>query len=211
MEMITDKITSGELKNGDQIPSERELAEMLSVSRLPLREALKALEAMNVIESRSGEGYVVLGLDIADLVKLLNGDAEEDVALCREMKCARKILEIGAAELACQTRTQEDIEKMDNSIRQMEHALKGEKPEEILRTSMAFHTSMVAAAHNSLLNRLLACLHNSLLAGRLNTLTTHPERYNSSPQEHQAILNAIIQQDAETATLLLNQHLYDVY
>lgn len=204
-------IANKELKQGDQLPPERELSEMLGVSRLPLREALKALEATSVIDTRLGDGYYVRGLDIVHLVKDFNMDTGVNYELFQEMKEARFILEAGAIKLACQRRTEKNIEEMASAIKQMEEALKKKEVHLVITTSMEFHSSMIKAAHNSFLNKMMACLYNTIVAGRINTYTQQPQRYDRSPQEHRALLQKIIDQDVESATRLLDEHLHDVF
>ncbi|HHU02857.1 MAG TPA: FadR family transcriptional regulator [Christensenellaceae bacterium] len=210
---ICKMIANNELKMGDQLPPERDLAEMLGVSRLPLREALKALEATSVIDSRMGGGYYVRGLDIAHLVNALNMNVSksEEVELLREMKEARRLLEIGAIELACQRRNQEDIAEMEIAIKRMEFALDKGDITSIMSTSIEFHACMVKAAHNTLLDNMMACLYNSIVADRINTYEKQPERYSFAPEDHRNLLQKIIERDIITAKELLKEHLRDAY
>lgn len=205
---IRQMIDSGQLQRGEQLPSERDLAAQLEVSRLPLREALKALEATQVIESRSGDGYYVCGLATDSLVQLLASASQENHDTLTDLQEARLIVEVAAVKLSCIRRTKRDIDLMQESIHSMRRALDLNDKDETIHYSLDFHRYMVGAAHNQMLSSMLECISTVLREGRTHT---EPARYIRSIQEHGIILQAIVDKDAERAQALLHEHLSTAY
>ena len=208
---IKEMIATGVLSVGEQLPPERELATILNVSRLPLREALKALEATHVIKSSYGEGYFVSSLEMDSLVQLFR-DANDDVKhVVDDVKEARRMLEISAVKLACERYTKKDIERMQEAIDKMEEDLKNNEPDGTIMDSLQFHSYMVKASHNQLLDKMMGIITNSLYIGRVKTMDTVGYRYKEGINEHREILEAIIKRDVPLAQSLLEKHLEIVY
>lgn len=208
VEQIRNMIASGQLTEGDQLPSERELASQLAVSRLPLREALKALEATHVIRSRSSDGYYVCGLETDSLVQLLNDAKKEDCDVLQDLQEARKIVEVAAVKLSCYRRTADDIRMMKESVQEMDAALKATDKQEVIADSLKFHKYMIGAAHNQVLSTMMDCISTTLHEGRAKT---YDSRYQRSVREHELILQAIIERNTDLAQKLLNDHLETAY
>ena len=93
-------IVSGELKPGDTLPPERKLAGMLGISRPTLREAIRVLSALNVVEPRHGGGTYVTSLDPRQLAQPINFLLQVDRMAFRHLLEVRQVLEVGAARLA---------------------------------------------------------------------------------------------------------------
>lgn len=200
-------IESGLINPGERLPSERELAQMLKISRLPLREALKSLQQINVLEVRQN-GYFVRGLESSNLLDFFN-DAVDNHNLLTELKQARIILEVGAVELACGHRTEEDIRKMKDSIQDMENAIEKESIS-VLDKSIDFHNHIVAASGNRFFIAVMACMTSVLYEGRKKSMEIE-KRYNLAAEEHKKILQAIIDRDSEKAKGLMKNHLETAY
>ena len=107
-------IAFGQIKPGEQLMPERELANKLSVSRTILREAFRVLESMGIIESRIGSGRYVRKTD-ASLLGLSEG--QEHIALYLNFLEARCYIELGVAELASIRATEEDLENMQKNFK----------------------------------------------------------------------------------------------
>ncbi len=210
IKQIKEMIASGVLSFGEQLPPERELAKILNVSRLPLREALKALEATHVLKSSYGEGYFVSSLEIDSLVQLFK-DVNDDVKRVNDVRDARKMLEVAAVKLACERHTEKDIAMMKEALDIMETNLIKDKPSVTVRDSILFHTYLVKAAHNQLLDKMLAIIMNSLFIGRMKTMETVKYRFKEGVDEHRKILEAIKNKDVELAQSLIEKHLEIVY
>lgn len=148
IEQIQEMLLDGRLKKGDRLPSERELTEQLSVSRTSIREAMRALEILGLVESRQGEGNFISG-DLDDnifqplsLLFMLNQGRFENVLELRE------VLELECVSLAVERATAEDISELKTLV----HALKESSDEkEAARLDKEFHYKIAEMTGNSLM------------------------------------------------------------
>jgi len=207
---IKEMIEKGVLKPEDRLPPERELALKLGVSRLPLREALKILQFINVLELRPGEGYVVKGLETANLLDILEDALEPGQNILNDLKEMRVTLEVKATELACLRRTDKDLKRMLEAIEEMEIAVNDNDDERIIKASLNYHNSIMKASHNKLFIAILACFSDLINEGRKQSLIIKG-RYRLSIDEHRAIYEAIKERDVKTATELMKVHLETSY
>ena len=199
----------GVFKPGDMLPSERELAIKLGVSRLPLREALKILQFINVIDARAGSGYIVKDLKVANLLDILEEAAESGQSVLHDLKEMRITIEVRAVELACQKRTAKDLERMAKAIERMEQEFLS-YVERLVEASISFHTAVLKASHNKLFVVILASFSDVIHADRRRALTIK-DRYRTAIDEHRNIYNAIKNRDAEAAATLMKFHLETGY
>src|SRR5229473_5381143 len=133
-------IIRGVWKSGDRIPPERQLGQLLGVGRASLREALKALEIMGMIETRLGDGtYVCPRSDFLarPLLWAITGSSETEAD---ELIEARKLIEGELVGLAAERATSEELKDIGESLDRMEQALA--KPEEFLRADIDFHLAI---------------------------------------------------------------------
>ena len=159
VEQIKLLISQGDLKPGDRLPSERELATMLGVSRPSVREALMVLEAIGFVDSRQGGGTFVRTLtknSIADpLAKLVEN---KDPQLLRSLAEVRMGLEGWSAYLAAQRASEDDLAEIQRHYAVMEkQAAKGGWSSEV---DAEFHYAITAASHNSLQMHVLDSIHS---------------------------------------------------
>ncbi|MEN8729516.1 MAG: FadR/GntR family transcriptional regulator [Desulfuromonadales bacterium] len=202
-------ISKGELKPGDRIPSERELATMLGVSRPSVREAIMVLEAMGFVESRQGGGTYVKALTEASIMNPLAKLVEKrDPELLRSLAEVRMGLESWSAYLAAQRATAADIAEMRRLYRIMEkQAAKGGWSPDV---DAEFHYAITAASHNSLQMHVLDSIHSLFHAtiqvalmefyqqeGHVQLLLNH----------HHDIMEAIAAHDPELARRKMVEHL----
>lgn len=202
-------ISKGELKPGDRIPSERELATMLGVSRPSVREAIMVLEAMGFVESRQGGGTYVKALTEASIMNPLAKLVEKrDPELLRSLAEVRMGLESWSAYLAAQRATDADIAEMRRLYRIMEkQAAKGGWSPDV---DAEFHYAITAASHNSLQMHVLDSIHSLFHAtiqvalmefyqqeGHVQLLLNH----------HHDIMEAIAAHDPELARRKMVEHL----
>ena len=206
---IKQLISKGELKPGDRIPSERELATMLGVSRPSVREAIMVLEAMGFVESRQGGGTYVKALTEASIMNPLAKLVEmRDPELLRSLAEVRMGLESWSAYLAAQRATDADIAEMRRLYKIMEkQAAKGGWSPDV---DAEFHYAITAASHNSLQMHVLDSIHSLFHAtiqvalmefyqqeGHVQLLLTH----------HHDIMEAIAAHDPELARKKMMEHL----
>ncbi len=215
IEQIKEMIASGELKDGEKIPSERELAERFEVSRVPIREALKILEFMGILDSSRGDGTYLRSLSAEEAIRMVDFAVTASGETMIELLELRMNLEGFAAYHAARRRTKEDLEKIYQTIRDMREAKKTnpESEEEIntLRDiSHNFHREVVRAAHNKVLLSVYENLYELLDISRQFTIDTSGISYNSI-LAHEALYHRIAQQDAEGARRVMLEHLQDVH
>ncbi|MBW2519310.1 MAG: FadR family transcriptional regulator [Deltaproteobacteria bacterium] len=209
VEQIKILISQGDLKPGDRLPSERELATMLGVSRPSVRESIMVLEAMGFLESRQGGGTFVRALTenrIADpLAKLIE---KKDPQLLRSLAEVRMGLESWSAFLAAQRATDQDIAEMRRLFDVMEkQAAKGGWSPEI---DAEFHYAITSASHNSLQMHVLDSVH-SLFHTTIQVALMEFYRQEGHVQlllkQHREIMEAIMAHDPEMARKKMMEHL----
>ncbi|HHV98420.1 MAG TPA: FadR family transcriptional regulator [Clostridiaceae bacterium] len=159
-EIIEKYIHENGFKNGDKLPSEREMAKMLSIGRNSLREALRTLEAMNLIEVRNGRGVFVKDIDATVGINVNVTIAKVNFL---ELLDVRKTLEIRAIELAIMNGGKSDIDEIERWLLAIEDKFnKGVVP---VNEDVQFHHAIYRAGHNRTLFELvrpLADTFNSL-------------------------------------------------
>ena len=149
IEKIKAMIVSGELAPGDRLPPEKELAERLGLSRNSMREVVKALEVIRVLDVRRGDGTYVTSLEPALLLEALSFivDFHRDTTVL-ELLQVRRILEPAATALATQRATDSEID----DLRKLLDSL-GSNPavEEMVANDLEFHRRIAACSGNSML------------------------------------------------------------
>ena len=204
---IKDMIERGELKPGDKLPSERELAVKWGVSRLPIREALKTLQFIKVLEGKQGEGYIVRSLDNVRLLDLIE-ETSEFGKIMEDYKEVRLILEVKAVEVACVRRNERDLQKMALALEEMEKELQAD-PDGGVRGSLLFHDAVLKGSHNKLIQSIYYFYNEIVYEGRLRAKEI-PGGYKESLQAHKAIYEAIRDRDIIAATNLMKNHIENV-
>jgi GntR family transcriptional repressor for pyruvate dehydrogenase complex len=200
-------IKEGQLQPGTKLPPERELAEAMQVSRPSLREALRALSIMNVIEIRQGDGTYITSLEPELLVEHLDFVFSLSDSTIIELFEARKIVEVGLAAMAAQRITDEEIatleESLANSIENVQdHTL-------FLKADVELHETIVEAARNLFLKRFMGSIYNLGHASRARTVEI-PGVVEQVVEDHRAIVNALKVRDPERARQAMLQHLNNV-
>jgi len=209
---LLELIENGKLKQGDQLPSERELTEIFKVSRTTVREAIRTLESMKLLQSRQGNGTYVLASSEEELIQPLAAalfNAKDDV---RDIFDVRKVIEPHVAALAAENATEQDIEEMEEILRRQELCI--ERNESIIETDSAFHNLMASASKNRVIERLTVALVDFLKQSRENYLLDDEKYGNRRPERsvagHKRVLAAIKQGDPEAAKKSMLQHLEDI-
>jgi GntR family transcriptional regulator, transcriptional repressor for pyruvate dehydrogenase complex len=203
LQMIRDK----QLNPGDKLPPERELAAMMTVSRPALREALRGLSMMNIIEIRQGAGAYVTTLETAQLVEHLNFVFALDDSTLLQLFDARKIVEVGLIELAAQRISDEDIARLEQSVALS--AQSSNDPETFLQADLDLHMQIAQIARNPILARFMESIHQLGIASRRRTarLDGVTER---STADHRRIVAALKARDVAGARQAMLDHLANV-
>ena len=161
VEQIKTLITDGELKPGEKIPSERELASLLGVSRPSVREAIMVLETMGLLESSHGGGTYVRSLADSTLAPLA-AMVEDNPQLLEELLEVRMGLECWSAYLAATRATDEEIKKIGESVEEMAlQAVSGGWGSDV---DFRFHYAITTATHNTMQLHVLDTIHGLFLA-----------------------------------------------
>ena len=197
-------IAVGELRPGDRLPSERELAASLGVSRASLREAMHELEAKHLVARRPGRGTTVL--PAPEHVQTLYSQLSDAEHQLRDVAELRGTIEPRLAELAAERATAANLVELENILR---NPVAEVSPEESLRLDLEFHMLIAAAAQNPLMSAIntLACSWTTS-----SRVLSHSTRYarEVSYLGHRAILVAVAAGNPAEARDAMARHLADV-
>jgi GntR family transcriptional repressor for pyruvate dehydrogenase complex len=185
---VRDLITSGRLKIGDRLPAERELAKTLQVGRSTVREAIRALESVGILQARPGEGTFL-------------------VSNQRKLFEVRMVIEPDLAALAARRASIEQIVKMREALQEQDASVKDGQTG--MKADTAFHFLLAEAAGNDILFRIMDSLMDLLRETREASLHTGGRPANSL-KEHKAILRAIEARDPQAAERRMREHIADM-
>lgn len=203
---IRSLIERGELRPGDRLPAERHLAASLGVSRPSVRAGLRALTAMGVVQPRHGsgtyipEGPPVLQPEPLSFLAALHGFTG------LEMYEARRILEVGAAGLAAERATQEQLETLGGHVDALFASLHA--PQVFLVQDINFHRAVAAASGNPIVASLVEMVSTLYYDRRRQTAARASERdLRDAAEAHRRIYEAIRGREPEAARHAMNEHL----
>lgn len=204
---IKEMIDKGRFKSGDQLPVERELAEVFRVSRSSVREAIRSLESQGLLESRQGNGTYIAKHPVESLVNPLASVICSQKDGQKELFEMRRLIEPQLAFLAAERATEEEILQMEKTLSSQEQLIiQGESGAEIDRQ---FHYLLAGAARNRFLLQIVDSNMNFFMESRDNFLQVdgRPEK---SIQRHRELLDAIEARDSEGAAQTMREHLLDI-
>jgi GntR family transcriptional regulator, transcriptional repressor for pyruvate dehydrogenase complex len=208
IDKIKEMIVSGELAPGDRLPKEAELAQRLGLSRSSLREAVKALCLIRVLDVRQGDGTYVTSLEPRLLLEALNFivDFHRDDTMLEFLR-VRRILEPAATAMAAERVTEEDVK----GLRVLLDSI-GPDPaaEELVENDMEFHRRIVASSGNSVLSSLLESMSGPTTRARVWRGLTQTGATARTLAEHRAILDALAAHDPEVARSWATVHIAGV-
>jgi len=184
------------LHAGTRLPSERELSRKLRVSRPSLREALRTLELMGVVDTRHGSGTQVADSGREVLKTPLEFLFMLDRPTIEDLVETRALLETHLAGRAAERRTDEDLAALQKSLDDMVPVLS--KPAELTEPDVRFHQAIAAASHNRLLERIMNCLRDAI-ADAMNAAWPGVPDMDTSFAMHVKIFNAIKRRSASAA------------
>ncbi|MFA4840212.1 MAG: FadR/GntR family transcriptional regulator [Agrococcus sp.] len=205
---IKQMIQQGELRPGDRLPPEQELAERLGLSRSSMREAVKALEAMRILDVRRGDGTYVTSLQPSLLLEAMSFvlDFHESHAVLEVFE-VRGIVEPASAALAARRATPEQVAAMREHLT----AVHAETPsDELVEHDVAFHRMIAAATGNDYLVGLLETISSQTARARVWRALTQDHAVPRTLQEHERILDAIADGDADVARAAMIVHIAGV-
>ncbi|HEB1800382.1 Uxu operon transcriptional regulator [Escherichia albertii] len=217
--MIRDLIITTPYNPGERLPPEREIAEMLDVTRTVVREALIMLEIQGLVEVRRGAGIYVLDSLTRQSAESAESAESADANVCNdagpfELLQARQLLESNIAEFAALQATREDIVKMRQALQLEERELASSAPGSSESGDMQFHLAIAEATHNSMLVELFRqswqWRENNPMWIQLHSHLDDSLYRKEWLGDHKQILAALIKKDARAAKLAMWQHLENV-
>ncbi|MBC7872174.1 MAG: FadR family transcriptional regulator [Chitinophagaceae bacterium] len=212
-ERILSLIRKHQLRPGDRLPPERELALLMGVSRATVREALRSLAMMNVVELKHGSGTFVTSLEPQLLVEnfaLVFSLTDNSFLQLIE---AREVIEPGATALAAQRVTDEEIIQLEDILRRSWECLHN-NPADFAQLDIEFHVKTAEFSRNVLLTRIMQAIAQMSIASSQRTAGEHHDvrikRVERATRMHQGILDAIKARDPELARQRMFEHLLSV-
>ncbi|MCD2191909.1 FCD domain-containing protein [Actinomycetospora endophytica] len=205
---VVGRVESGEFSAGDRLPPEADLAAELDVSRLSLREAVRALVAAGVLEVRHGSGTFVTDLRPDRLVRasgsFLDLVGEQGVA---ELFECRRVLEPGATALAA---TRIDEAQLQDLQERLERMRGPAEPERLVAEDLEFHAAIAAAAGNATLAALTAAVAGRTARVRIWRAIVEADVVTWTHDQHTAIVRALRNRDSLAAWTAATTHVIEV-
>jgi GntR family transcriptional repressor for pyruvate dehydrogenase complex len=210
VEQILDLISRNVLKPGERLPSERDLCKRFGVGRSSLREALRSLAVMGILEGRVGEGTYVSADNGKYLEKAWQWGLLLDTQKVQDLLETRLMLEAQTAFWAAQRVSAEELQGIEARLSGMAAAIN--QPEAYLEHDVSFHLLIAQATHNSMLNSLLTMTRGYLQEWIKRSLAdpaqgANDERARISLKEHGRIVAALRQGNAEQAREAMEAHI----
>lgn len=204
---IKQMILDGKLTPFQRLPSEKDLAEALGVSRPTVREAVRGLMTLNIVESRHGDGTYVTSLEPMLLAAPIDFLLRVDEGALGALTDARIVLESGIAQLAASRVTPEGIGRLEALIEDYADCI--DDIPRCIELDLAFHQELAVVANSPILSSLVATL--AALGLRSRRQTAHNAQVRAAAHsEHTTITNAVAAGDAAAARAAMVSHLSHV-
>lgn len=206
---LLDRIVDGDLPSGGRLPSENELGQEFDVSRLTVREAIRTLQAQNVVEVVRGRGTLVrpvdewTGLEAVLRATVRGGD---DLTASLQLIQVRRMIETGAAALAAEHRDASDLAALEQDLQGMRDAHERGDLAAFVEHDIHFHDVILSATGNVFVAVLFEPLSRVMREKRRQT-SSIPAIQAHAIDEHVRVLEAIRSGDAETARLAMESHM----
>lgn len=211
VEQIRTLISDGKLKPGDKLLAERELADRFQVSRASVREAIRTLEMLGIIDIRPGEGTFIRETETDEVIRPLAMVLAVERNSFIDMFEMRRIFETATASLAAQRATDQEIDDIHATLESMKERLNLQDSERGEEFDAAFHFALAEATHNPLLTRLFKTVSGEFAkansAARRRLYLDNVENAQRIIDQHSAILAAIRARDPKAARKAMLTHL----
>ncbi|KJC64435.1 FadR/GntR family transcriptional regulator [Agreia bicolorata] len=212
---VKQMILGGALVPGRKLPIEADLAATLGVSRSSLREGVRALAAMGILETRQGDGTYVTSLDPSILLAPMGFlvDLQQDGQI-GHISAVRRVLEMEAASRAALCATDQQLELAAAAVSSVaevsENPTSNEDHQRILDADIAFHRVIAEASKNPALAALIEALSSRTVQTRLWRSISEQGATAHTQRQHVAILSAVTDRDPDRARLMMGVHLTEV-
>lgn len=217
IDSLIESIESGQLKIGDKLPAERDFAQQLGVSRVPLREAICALSAMGILDVRHGDGTFVSAYSPNVMGRILRTYSLLDRSLADEIFEARILAEGEAARLAARNATPDDLDKISRDLDLFDQAADLYQSgkinlAEMLELDELVHLGFAVAAHNNFYIQFVNIIHRAGADQGLfeKAYTAKRDRYLDSIRFHRQIFAAIAAGDEQLAYETMCAHIENI-
>jgi GntR family transcriptional regulator, transcriptional repressor for pyruvate dehydrogenase complex len=207
VEQMRALMRQGQLKPGDRLPPERDLCERFGVSRVTVREALRALESSGLVQIRVGaRGGAFVTAPSGDRV----GEGLTDMLTLSAISASdvtevRMILEIGIVPLVCERATEQDIADLERIYERSEEALRAGTYS--LDYSLEFHARVAQATHNPAVVMLVESFRGPIHMSLQQAMEVAPEMGDLGTREHGRFIEAVRRREPEAATKIMRKHL----
>lgn len=201
------QIREGRYRAGDRLPTERELAEQLGVGRTSVREGLRFLEKLGILEIRQGTGTVVRSLSLGEVfehlvpVQTIIELPDKDV---RHIMHVRRVLEAESAQLAALHATERQLGRLEELLNGMAASL--ENPRDYLEMDLEFHVVVAEAAANPVLAQLIGLIRD-IYTRYFEIVIRDPEMNKTSLDFHRQLYVALRDHDPDAARRHILAHL----
>jgi GntR family transcriptional repressor for pyruvate dehydrogenase complex len=202
-----EQLIAERMKPGDMLPPERELAESFGVSRSSIRDAIRRLELVGMVEPRQGSGTVVRELSTDNLINPLTTVLVQKRKLVVELLDVRKMLEPPLAARAASHASAGDVAELEDILRRQDEKLRRGDP--AIEEDNEFHYTIALASDNSVVLKVLDVLMDLLRETRERSLQVEG-RPQKSIAGHRRILSAIKRHDPVAAELAMRRHIEEV-
>ncbi len=204
---LLDRLLEGELKVGDKLPAETELAGQVGVGRNSIREAMKVLQVLGIIERRQGDGsYISSSFNVPfdSLLFSLIGKISKP----EELVELRRVLELGVMELVIEKADEEDFRLLQEKVDLLDRYAKMDPIpiDEAIRADMAFHLALIDVTRNDALVEFGKLIMRLFQASMIAHIAT-PQGIRRAVQDHNAILREIRARDKQAAREMIIQSL----
>ncbi|MET8540762.1 FadR/GntR family transcriptional regulator [Kitasatospora sp. NPDC004799] len=208
IEKIKAMIVSGELRPGAKLPREPDLAERLGLSRNSLREAVKALSLIRVLDVRQGDGTYVTSLEPELLVDALSfvADLQQDDTVLQFLE-VRRILEPAAAAMAARTMPDEDVAALGAVLAELDD---DPSLDALIENDLEFHRRLAAGSGNAVLCSLIEGVSGPTARARLWRGRTEEGSVERTRQQHRAIFEAVAARQPDLARAWATVHVGEV-
>lgn len=204
---LREQLLSGELKTGDCLVPERELATLLGVSRPVVREALRALAMIGAVEIRHGVGTIVRRPDVSTLGTFFTFVLAQQSDIVDDIMEARVAIEHHAIRLACRRAQQADFDRIADALRVIVETIND--PIEGGRADFRFHEAIVRAGRSPTLVNMYASIADLMMRSHLDRREQIIQVEGIDEfliDHHRLILSALLERDAQKADDLLARH-----
>jgi GntR family transcriptional repressor for pyruvate dehydrogenase complex len=205
---VRELIESEELRPGERLPAERDLARMLGVSRVPIREAMRTLAAQGLVEIRRGQGMFVATNSVDATVDQLTSALLQQRDLLEELFAVRMLLEPASAQWAAARGAPEDVAELQQTFEDMRRAAEKDPPDydTIGERDTQLHVQIAATSNNRVLVRIMQAIQD-LHREQLESSLRYRDRLGSTLKDHERIVRAIAAGDPVRARSAMLDHL----